>query len=82
MFYEHDTDTSWTLSQKGNHLRRIGGVVLVVGRQKKGRGYWARVGEDYLAGEFETKIDAQAAAELKAKKLPRRNIFAKEIDEL
>ncbi len=80
MFFEHDT--SWSLSQKGNHWRRIEGIVLVVGRQKKGDGYWALVGEDFLTGEFETKIDAQAAAELKAKKLPRRNIFAKEIDEL
>lgn len=80
MFHEHDT--SWSLSQKGNHWRRFSGVVLVVGRQKKGDGYWALVGEDFLPGEFETEIDAQEAAELKATKLPRRNIFAKEIDEL
>ena len=80
MFDEHDT--SWSLSQKGNYWRRVAGIVLVVGGQKKGPGYWALVGEDFLAGEFETKIDAQEAAELKATKLPRRNIFAKEIDEL
>ena len=51
-------DTSWTLSAKGNHWRRVNGEVLIVGKGKNGR-YWARRGEDFLPGSFASIDEAK-----------------------
>lgn len=55
----HDTD--WATSAKGNHWRRLDGVVLVVGEKKTG-GFWARVGDAFLADTFKSKHEAKVAA--------------------
>lgn len=80
MFENNDTD--WAISQKGNYWRQVRGTLLVVGRNRKGTGYWAMVGTKFLPRTFETQTAAEEAAETAAENLPRRSIFAREIDEL
>ena len=59
MFDTNDTD--WTLSNKGNHWRRLHGRLLVVGESKYG--FWARVGDTFVKGRFEDIDGAMNAAE-------------------
>jgi hypothetical protein len=65
MIPNHDTD--WALSAKGNWWRRANGVPLIVGKSKHGR-IWARVGDDFLEGNYDSIVKAQAACEKEARK--------------
>jgi hypothetical protein len=56
-------DTEWATSAKGNTWRRINGVTLIVGQRKDGK-WWARRGDEFVKGSFESKIQAKNAAEL------------------
>ena len=55
-------DTNWATSAKGNLWKRTNGVICVVG-QRKGGGYWARRGDDFVSGSFSTLSEAKRAAE-------------------
>jgi len=55
-------NTNWATSSKGNLWKRANGVVCVVGQRKDGR-YWARRGDDFLPGSFESIEEAKRAAE-------------------
>jgi hypothetical protein len=56
-------DTSWTISAKGNHWRRLDGKVLVVGEYKDSDNYWAMRDGEFFKDKFETLQLAQQAAE-------------------
>jgi hypothetical protein len=56
-------DTNWTTSSKGNDWKRINGVVLIVGHNKVSGKYWARKGDAFMKGSFETKQSAMNALE-------------------
>jgi hypothetical protein len=56
-------DTSWTISAKGNHWRRLDGKVLVVGEYKDSDNYWAMRDGEFLKDKFETLQLAKQAAE-------------------
>ena len=56
-------DTEWATSAKGNTWKRDNGITLIVGKRKDGR-WWARRGEEFVKGSFESKIQAKNAAEL------------------
>lgn len=56
-------DTSWAISAKGNHWRRLDGKVLVVGQFKTSDYYWAMLDGEFLKGKFRTIEQAQFAAE-------------------
>ena len=56
-------DTSWEISAKGNHWRRLDGKVLVVGEYKDGDNYWAMRDGQFLKDKFQTLELAQQAAE-------------------
>ena len=60
-------DTDWDLSAKGNWWRRENGTPLIVGMSKYGR-IWARVGDDFLEGHYDSLEEAKAACEKEAKK--------------
>ena len=64
MTSQHDTD--WDLSAKGNWWRRENGTPLIVGMSKYGR-IWARVGDNFLDGQYESVEEAQAACEEEVK---------------
>ena len=64
MTSQHDAD--WDLSAKGNWWRRENGTLLIVGMSKYGR-IWARVGDDFLDGQYESVEGAQAACEEEVK---------------
>ncbi len=61
MFPTHDTD--WKISSKGNHWRRMDGIVLVVGQFKTNDDYWAMRDGKFLSGRFHSIGHAQYAAE-------------------
>ena len=65
MIPQHDTD--WDLSAKGNWWRRENGTALIVGMSKYGR-IWARVGDDFLDGPYDSVEEAQAAADSEGRK--------------
>ncbi len=56
-------DTSWTISAKGNHWRRLDGKFLVVGQFKANNYFWAMKGQEFLKGRFTTIDEAKYAAE-------------------
>jgi hypothetical protein len=56
-------DTSWAISAKGNHWRRLDGKALVVGQFKTSDYYWAMRDGEFLKGKFRTIEQAQFAAE-------------------
>ena len=56
-------DTEWATSAKGNTWKRDNGITLIVGKRKDGR-WWARRGDEFVKGSFESKILAKNAAEL------------------
>lgn len=56
-------DTEWATSAKGNIWKRDNGITLIVGKRKDGR-WWARRGDEFVKGSFESKIQAKLAAEL------------------
>ncbi len=58
-------DTEWATSAKGNFWKRINGVALIVGKSKHGK-WWARRGDSFVSGSFDTKKEAMAAAEAAA----------------
>lgn len=58
-------DTRWQLSAKNNWWRRENGTPLIVGISKYGR-IWARVGDDFLDGEYDSLTEAKAACEREA----------------
>ena len=60
MSSQHDTD--WDTSTKGNLWRRQDGTPLIVGMSKYGR-IWARVGDDFLEGNYDSIEEAKAACE-------------------
>ena len=64
MSSQHDTDCD--LTAKGNWWRRIDGTPLIVGQSKSGR-VWARVGDDFLDGQYDSLSEAKAACEQGAK---------------
>ncbi len=53
-------DTEWEESQLGNQWRRLNGVVLIVGKRKHERHYWASVDLKYLDDVFDTMTQAKA----------------------
>ena len=55
-------DTPWATSAKGNTWRRLNGIALIVGKRKDGK-WWARRGDDYIEGSFDSKIQAMTAVE-------------------
>ena len=63
----HDTD--WEESQAGNQWRRLNGIVLIVGKRKHERHYWASVELKYLDDVFATVAQAKAAAEAELNRL-------------
>ena len=65
MIPNHDTD--WALSAKANWWRRENGVPLIVGMSKHGR-IWARVGDNFLDGHYDSIEQARAACEEEARK--------------
>ena len=67
MTSQHDTD--WDLSAKGNWWRRENGTPLIVGMSKYGR-IWARVGDDFLNGNYDSIEKAKAACEETQKLAP------------
>ena len=56
-------DTDWAISTKGNSWRRKDGIALIAGKRKDGR-YWARRGDDFVPGSFESLEEAKRAAEI------------------
>ena len=59
-------DTEWKESAKGNYWRKSNGTVLVVGGSYE-KGYWVRVGDNFLP-EWESSLEAaKMAAEYGAK---------------
>jgi hypothetical protein len=56
-------NTNWAISAKGNHWRRIDGIVLVVGQFKTNDDYWAMRDGKFLSGRFHSIGHAQYAAE-------------------
>jgi hypothetical protein len=58
-------DTDWALSLKGNQWRRVAGKLVVVGTRDQKR-YWARVGDDFLRGNYYSITEAKQAAECAA----------------
>ena len=65
MSYPNDRNTEWKLSSKGNHWRKRNGVMLVVGGSDE-KGYWVRVGDDFLSIKQDTLQDAKDIAEYEA----------------
>ena len=59
-------DADWGISSRGNLWRRVNGTPLIVGQAKSGR-IWARVGDDFLDGEFNSVTEAQDACDREAK---------------
>ncbi len=62
-------DTEWEESQLGNQWRRLNGTVLIVGKRKHERHYWASVDHKYLDDVFDTMAQAKAAAEAELHRL-------------
>ena len=56
-------DTEWATSAKGNIWKRENGITLIVGKRKDGR-WWARRGDEFVKGSFDSKSQAKLAAEL------------------
>jgi hypothetical protein len=56
-------DTQWAESNKGNLWRRRDGEVLVVGKSKTTGKFWARNGDGFIPGSFESLRAAKHAAE-------------------
>jgi hypothetical protein len=56
-------DTSWAISAKGNHWRRLDGKVLVGGEYKDSDNYWAMRDGEFLKDKFQTLQLAKQAAE-------------------
>ena len=54
---------NWAISAKGNHWRRIDGIVLVVGQFNTSDDYWAMRDGKFLSGHFNSIGNAQYAAE-------------------
>ena len=58
-------DTDWKESAKGNYWRKSKGTMLVVGGSDE-KGYWVRVGDDFLSIWQDTLQDAKDIAEYEA----------------
>ena len=58
-------DTDWKESAKGNYWRKSNGTMLVVGGSDE-KGYWVRVGDDFLSIWQDTLQDAKDIAEYEA----------------
>ena len=56
-------NTDWAISKKGNTRKPKDGVGLVVGSFKNSKEYWARRGDDFVKGRFDTMESAMYAAE-------------------
>ena len=65
MTSQHNTD--WTSSVEGNWSRRGNGIPLIVGMSKYGR-IRARVGDNFLEGQYDSLEEARAACDEEAKK--------------
>ena len=59
-------NTQWRLSAKGNYWRKLNDVMLVVGGSSE-KGYWVRVGDDFLSNWEDSLADAKAKAEYEAR---------------
>lgn len=62
MSHLNERNTEWRVSAKGNHWRKRKGVMLVVGGSDE-KGYWVRVGDDFLSEWQTTLQDAKDIAE-------------------
>ncbi len=69
-FSNHDTE--WEESQLGNQWRRLNGTVLIVGKKKHQRHFWASVDLKYLDDVFDTMAQAKTAAEAELKRLEEK----------
>jgi len=58
--FEDIQNTEWRKSAKGNFWRKYKGTMLVVGGSDQ-KGYWIRVGDNFLP-EWETSLEAAKAA--------------------
>jgi len=56
-------DTQWATSPKGNTWKRKRGIFLIVGTNKYTNKFWARRGDEFVKGSFNTKREAMIAAE-------------------
>jgi len=65
MSYLNERSTEWRISSKGNYWRKRNGIMLVVGGSDE-KGYWVRVGDEYLSIRQKTLQDAKDVAELEA----------------
>jgi len=65
MSYPNQRNTDWKLSSKGNYWRKRNGIMLVVGGSDE-KGYWIRVGDDFLSIWQDTLQDAKDVAEYEA----------------
>jgi hypothetical protein len=63
-FFENNTP--WAKSAKGNHWKKEGGVVLIVGGSSSKK-YWVRVGENFLEDRYDSIEEAKSAAVKEAK---------------
>ena len=54
-------DTEWATSSKGNIWRRSNGIALVIGKRRDGK-WWARRGDVFLKGSFNSQQTAMMAA--------------------
>lgn len=62
-------DTEWEESQAGNQWRRLNGIVLIIGKRKHERHFWASVDLKYLDNVFDTMAQAKTAAEVELNRL-------------
>lgn len=61
-----EDNTMWAKSAKGNHWKKINGVVLIVGGSDSKK-YWARVDDEFLPDRYESIEEAKNAAQEMAK---------------
>lgn len=55
-------NTEWKISAKGNYWRRKKGVTLVVGGSSD-KGYWVRIGDNFLPDWAESLEEAMLMAD-------------------
>ncbi len=60
-------DSDWKLSAKGNHWRKLGNVVLVVGCKRGGDEFWVLVDGKFLPDNYDSLPKAKMAAETEVK---------------
>ena len=70
-----NNDTDWAESQAGNQWKRVNGTLLIAGKYKGSKFFWARVDAERLEDHFKTLEEAQIAAEKKQKVLEKSSLI-------